>query len=121
MYLLTSNTINQVYTTAINLTTNNKEIELKNEQTSSPLLDDINSYLTKNGIDSDCVAIAIYNFDSLQHYEHNATINFTSASLYKVPLAMLYYDYIKEGSMLLADTLVYGETCYEEGGPIGDT
>ena len=85
------------------------------------IMDQIYNYLTQAQIDTSALAISIYDFETQTTYEHNSDINFISASLYKVPLAMLFYDFIEEGSMKISDTLPYCSSCYEEGGPIGYT
>lgn len=99
-------------TDSINRTAINHDTELK---------DTIDTYLVENGIAQDQIGIAIFDIDNEQSYTWNADAYLTSASLYKVPLAMLYYDALQKDEIKKEDTLTYCTDCYEEGGPIGYT
>lgn len=89
--------------------------------TETTLLERITIYLDENEILEHQISIAIYDPSTQQSYQLYANEDMFSASLYKVPLAMLYYEYIEEGTIFLEDTLLYSEDCYEEGGPIAST
>ena len=56
-----------------------------------------------------------YNVDSQKHYFYNEDTYFTAASTIKLPIAMLYYDKIRNGEISLEDTIIYTSDCYEEG------
>lgn len=68
----------------------------------------------------DEVSIYVNDFHD-QVYVHNIDMNFFAASIYKVPLAMIYYEKIKRREVSFSDNLLYQDYHYEEGGPIGDT
>lgn len=59
--------------------------------------------------------------NSNETYTYNVTTNFSAASIYKIPLAMIYYELIDEKQYSLSDALLYQEHHYEAGGPIGDS
>lgn len=72
------------------------------------LKEQINTYLSDNNIKSDEIAWAVQDLTTDAYIESdNATQNFTAASTYKLPLMMLWYDKIKEGSASYSDTLLY--------------
>ncbi len=79
----------------------------------------LNTYLEDYGI-ADSIAIVVENFVEEETYVHNEEIDFFSASLYKVPLAMLYYDYINSGVYTYDDVFLYEEKHYIADGGIGD-
>lgn len=81
----------------------------------------LSQYLVENQIDEKNIAIAVHDFVSNQDYFINEDQYFFAASLYKLPLAMQYYEAISTGKMKLQDTLPYRSIDYEMGGPIGDT
>lgn len=88
-------------------------------KTETSLSQTLENYMQTNSIPTDSIAFSIYDIEGMQIYEHNADVDFTSASLYKVPLAMLYYDQLMEGTITEDTLLPYCTNCYEEGGPIG--
>lgn len=82
-------------------------------------LDDlINEYINKENI-GDKISIFINDFNGTT-YAYNENNNFIAASIYKIPLAMIYYEKIYNGEYSLSDTFCYYAYQYESGGPIGD-
>lgn len=79
----------------------------------------IENYMAEKQIKRDSIGIEIQSLDGLFHYGLNGKEEFTAASLYKVPLAVIYYDAVNVGDMSLDDTLNFYEYMYEEGGPTG--
>lgn len=67
----------------------------------------IDAYLYEQAIDSDALAIYIHVFDSGEEYRLNSERDFVAASLYKLPLAMLYYDRQRQGEVSLQDGYRY--------------
>ena len=81
----------------------------------------IQNYLLDQGIDEREVAICYQNLVTNEVYELNADEYFLSGSIYKVPLAMLYYEQINAGEIDERASLLYTANSYEEGGPVGYT
>lgn len=81
----------------------------------------IYNYLYENGIDESEVSIFYQRLDTNESFELNVDDFFLSGSIYKVPLAMLYYEKINGGEISEDDQLLYTADSYEEGGPIGTT
>lgn len=59
----------------------------------------ITAYLAKKDLSSDHLAIELYNFKRKEHYALNADKYFTAASTYKFPLAVIYYDLMRQGKV----------------------
>lgn len=85
------------------------------------LKDRINEYLQTHQIAQKDIAIAVHDFESGKSYTWNDEADFIAASLYKLPLAMLYYDRIHQNQLSCNDTFQYLSMHYEPGGVIGDT
>lgn len=56
-----------------------------------------------------------YNMESNSYYFYNENTYFIAASTIKMPIAMLYYDKIRNGEITLDDTIIYTSNCYEAG------
>lgn len=69
-------------------------------------------------VDPDTTGIAFETLDGSLSYFYNADDEFLAASLYKLPLAVYYYDQVNDGKMKLDDTLPYTAGMYEEGSVI---
>ncbi|MEG0315207.1 MAG: serine hydrolase, partial [Erysipelotrichaceae bacterium] len=77
--------------------------------------DKINSYLKDNGIKKGEVGIYIHNFKNNEEYVNNIDANFVAGSTYKLPLAILYYEAINNGSRSLSDTIYYDDSFNDDG------
>lgn len=84
------------------------------------LSDKITAYLEKNEISAEKISFCIRNFVTGEEVAHNETEDFTAASVYKLPLAMLYYEAEAAGKISFETALVYEANAYEPGGPVGD-
>lgn len=78
----------------------------------------IDQYLDELDIDPDLFGYKITDLESYESISHNSDIEYISASMYKLPLAMLYYDEIYNGYSTFDDLLLYEDWMGEEGGPI---
>lgn len=83
-----------------------------------PLDELILNYLEEWEIDSDWISFVITDLKSGEQYLHNHTSEFIGASLYKLPLAMLYYDEMYQGKNSPEDLFCFDWWMKEEGGPI---
>ncbi len=83
--------------------------ELNQENTTESELDikileeQIEEYLIKNNIDENEVSIVIENLENNEKIEINEEQYFTAASIYKLPLALIYYDMINNKEVELTD------------------
>lgn len=75
----------------------------------------INNFMIKNNLNEDNFAFFYYNIDTNKQYFFNEYKYFTAASTVKLPIAMLYYDKIIDGTVSPTDTLLYSLKCYEAG------
>lgn len=75
----------------------------------------IQNLQTEKDLRKDNFAFFYYNLDSNKYYFYNENTYFTAASTIKMPIAMLYYDKIKNGEISLDDTITYTSNCYEAG------
>lgn len=91
-----------------------KKTEPQREATTE-LLDAINAYLSEKGIDASQVGISIRSFDGIDDIQVNADAEFTAASTYKLPLAVIYYEKVNNGEMSLQDELYYNPSYFETG------
>lgn len=96
------------------------EIEVEDDtvevrEASTELIDSINAYLNENGIDQSQIAICIRSLDKQEDYNINGDTEFIAASVYKLPLAVLWYEKVNNGEVSLQDTLVYDASYYEAG------
>ena len=92
-----------------------EEIQIQNREPSTELIDSINAYLNEKGITQEQVGISVRSLDGLESYQINADTEFTAASVYKLPLAMLWYEKIHNNEISLQDTLYYDASYFEEG------
>ena len=81
----------------------------------------ISAYLEQNNISEDSVQYCIEDLETNERYVHNETENVTAASIYKLPLAMIYYEKIAAGELDENTLFTYEANHYESGGPIGMT
>ncbi len=82
------------------------------------LSDVIVNYLNKQDIDQNKIAIYVQSLTSDESYILNPDTDFFAASVYKLPLAMIYYENAYKGKIDLSDSLQYLENHYKEGGPV---
>lgn len=82
------------------------------------LAKDIEAYFQENGIDHEKVAYCITDLEHNIKYSMNEKDEFIAASIYKLPLAMLYYDKVNEGEYTLASTFTYSGYMHEDAGVI---
>ena len=75
----------------------------------------IDDFRIENNLNEDNFAFFYYNIDTNKQYLFNEYTYFTAASTVKLPIAMLYYDKINDGSISASDTLLYKSSCYEAG------
>lgn len=97
------------------------EVQQKTIEKSLVLDTMIHNYFVENDVSSDEVAIYYENLETNEAYELNADEYFISASIYKVPLAMLYYEKLNAKEITLDTKLKYTAISYEAGGLIGET
>lgn len=98
----------------------NTEVENKDnsQYIDMSLAKDIEAYFQENGIDHEKVAYCITNLEHNIKYSMNEKDEFIAASIYKLPLAMLYYDKVNEGEYTLDSTFTYGGYMHEDAGVI---
>ena len=70
---------------------------------------------TANNLTADNFAFFYYNPQTQKYYFDNQEKYFKGASTVKVPVAMIYYDKIKNGELTLESTLQYTSDDYEAG------
>ena len=70
---------------------------------------------TANNLTADNFAFFYYNPQTQKYYFDNQDKYFKGASTVKVPVAMIYYDKIKNGELTLESTLQYTSDDYEAG------
>ena len=98
----------------------NTEVENKDNSQfiDMSLAKDIEAYFQENGIDHEKVAYCITDLEHNIKYSMNEKDEFIAASIYKLPLAMLYYDKINEGEYTLDSTFTYSGYMNEGAGVI---
>lgn len=98
----------------------NTEVENKDnsQYIDMPLAKDIEAYFQENGIDHEKVAYCITDLEHNIKYSMNEKDEFIAASIYKLPLAMLYYDKVNEGEYTLDSTFTYSGYMHEDAGVI---
>lgn len=98
----------------------NTEVENKDNSQfiDMSLAKDIEVYFQENGIDHEKVAYCITNLEHNIKYSMNEKDEFIAASIYKLPLAMLYYDKVNEGEYTLDSTFTYSGYMHEDAGVI---
>lgn len=82
------------------------------------LAKDIEAYFQENGIDHEKVAYCITDLEHNIKYSMNEKDEFIAASIYKLPLAMLYYDKVNEGEYTLDSSFTYSGYMHEDAGVI---
>lgn len=98
----------------------NTEVENKDnsQYIDMSLAKDIEAYFQENGIDHEKVAYCITDLEYNIKYSMNEKDEFIAASIYKLPLAMLYYDKVNEGEYTLDSTFTYSGYMHEDAGVI---
>lgn len=98
----------------------NTEVENKDNSQfiDMSLAKDIEAYFQENGIDHGKVAYCITDLEHNIKYSMNEKDEFIAASIYKLPLAMLYYDKVNEGEYTLDSTFTYSGYMHEDAGVI---
>lgn len=98
----------------------NTEVENKDNSQfiDMSLAKDIEAYFQENGIDHEKVAYCITELEHNIKYSMNEKDEFIAASIYKLPLAMLYYDKVNEGEYTLDSTFTYSGYMHEDAGVI---
>lgn len=98
----------------------NTEVENKDnsQYIDMSLVKDIEAYFQENGIDHEKVAYCITDLEHNIKYSMNEKDEFIAASIYKLPLAMLYYDKVNEGEYTLDSTFTYSGYMHEDAGVI---
>lgn len=84
------------------------------QETNKGLKEQIEQYLEKEEIDADEIAIYLHNFVTGQEYMMNPDSYFAAGSVYKVPLAMIYYERIEHGELSLTSKIYYDEAYAED-------
>lgn len=98
----------------------NTEVENKDNSQfiDMSLAKDIEAYFQENGIDHEKVAYCITDLEHNIKYSMNEKDEFIAASIYKLPLAMLYYDKVNESEYTLDSTFTYSGYMHEDVGVI---
>lgn len=98
----------------------NTEVENKDnsQYIDMSLAKDIEAYFQENGIDHEKVAYCITDLEHNIKYSMNEKDEFIAASIYKLPLAMIYYDKVNEGEYTLDSTFTYSGYMHEDAGVI---
>ena len=98
----------------------NTEVENKDnsQYIDMSLAKDIEAYFQENCIDHEKVAYCITDLEHNIKYSMNEKDEFIAASIYKLPLAMLYYDKVNEGEYTLDSTFTYSGYMHEDAGVI---
>ena len=98
----------------------NTEVENKDnsQYIDMDLAKDIEAYFQENGIDHEKVAYCITDLEHNIKYSMNEKDEFIAASIYKLPLAMLYYDKANDGEYTLDSTFTYSGYMHEDAGVI---
>ena len=98
----------------------NTEVENKDNSQfiDMSLAKDIEAYFQENGIDHEKVAYCITDLEHNIKYSMNEKDEFIAASIYKLPLEMLYYDKVNEGEYTLDSTFTYSGYMHEDAGVI---
>lgn len=81
----------------------------------APLDEQIEDLLDEYMVDPAAVTYVITDLSTKESFRLNDQEEFIGASLYKLPLAMLYYDEFQAGQIEPEDTIMYEDWMYEEG------
>lgn len=121
LLLLRNFTSREIGSSIITKTENlSSNVENEPEQFNKELEKLITNYLTNNNISMDNIGIYITNYEENEYYELNSELNYIAASVYKLPLAMIYYEMINDNAIELDTLLTFSEYHYEYGGPIAE-
>lgn len=74
-------------------------LPIQAEDEPEPLSDQIQAFVNENGLDSSSFALLYYNTETGESYEYNQDTALFCASIYKLPLNMLYYDKERSGEL----------------------
>lgn len=98
----------------------NTEVENKDnsQYIDMDLAKDIEAYFQENGINHEKVAYCITDLEHNIKYSMNEKDEFIAASIYKLPLAMLYYDKVNDGEYTLDSTFTYSGYMHEDAGVV---
>ena len=98
----------------------NTEVENKDnsQYIDMDLAKDIEAYFQENGSDHEKVAYCITDLEHNIKYSMNEKDEFIAASIYKLPLAMLYYDKVNDGEYTLDSTFTYSGYMHEDAGVV---
>lgn len=98
----------------------NTEVENKDnsQYIDMDLAKEIEAYFQENGIDHEKVAYCITDLEHNIKYSMNEKDELIAASIYKLPLAMLYYDKVNDGEYTLDSTFTYSGYMHEDAGVI---
>lgn len=98
----------------------NTEVENKDnsQYIDMDLAKEIEAYFQENGIDHEKVAYCITDLEHNIKYSMNEKDEFIAASIYKLPLAMLYYDKVNDGEYTLDSTFTYSGYMHEDAGVV---
>lgn len=128
IYVLFPHSNNQLSINAIDYSNMIKGILSSNNDVPSPSITPeadqmetlINNYLIQNSISDASIQYCIEDLETHTRYVHNENENVFAASIYKLPLAMIYYEKIHAGEYTLDTLFTYEANHYEAGGPIGN-
>ena len=98
----------------------NTEVENKDnsQYIDMDLAKDIEAYFQENGIDHEKVAYCITDLEHNIKYSMNEKDEFIAASIYKLPLALVYYDKVNDGEYTLDSTFTYSGYMHEDAGVV---
>ena len=105
-----------------NADSNNKESQTETQEVPTTPTEDeeiknlIAEIKTENNLTADNFAFFYYNPHTQKYYFDNQDKYFKGASTVKVPVAMIYYDKIRNGELTEESTLQYTSDDYEAGG-----
>ncbi len=80
----------------------------------------INDYIDEQNININNISLCVHDLTSAEEVCINKDTNMVAASVYKLPLAMLYYDKIYDGELSPTSTFTFSSFHYEAGGPIAN-
>lgn len=95
---------------------NEKNIEIITEGEIDTEIENLmQTIMQANGLNEDNFGFFYYNVNQKTEYKYNENKYFQGASTIKVPVSMLYYDKINEGSLTKESRLKYNQDSYEAG------
>lgn len=92
--------------------------EHKEKYKLSQLQEKIDAYIEEEDLDKDEICYYITDLVTDESISLHPNVDMTAGSIYKLPLAMLWYEMINDGEYKLKDTLTLTSEDYEEGGVI---